>query len=99
MATLIFAAPGSLQLPPNRSEGADPFKLNAQINEFGGDVKNCPPIQVTQGHADALMINDGVTRASRCHLLAPQREVLVEVIDVRPDWDFSHLPTIEEVMD
>ncbi len=94
----VFVLSGDLRLPPNRSEGADPFKLAAQIAEFGASADDLPPLQVTQGKNGELMINDGVTRATRMHLRAPKQAVPVEIIDVRPDWDFSHLPFVKETL-
>ena len=47
------------------------------------------PIEVTEGKNGELMINNGVTRATRIHQLAPGRLVPVEVTDVRPKANFS----------
>lgn len=53
-----------------------------------------PTIEVTRGKDGLLRISDGVTRATRVAKLLPGQTVRVEVIDNRPQWDFSKLPTV-----
>lgn len=56
-----------------------------------------PAIEVTEGANGELMINDGVTRATRTHRYAkPGSLVLVEIIDVRPQLRLDRLPRISE---
>jgi hypothetical protein len=43
-----------------------------------------------------MMINDGVTRASRIAKLRQGATILVEIIDERPNWSLEHLPRVKE---
>lgn len=47
-----------------------------------------PPLEVTEDMNGELMINNGVTRATRCRHLAAGRLVPVEVIEVRLTANF-----------
>lgn len=89
--------PGSLRLAPGRQDGAKRSKYLRQVQDFGDSIENMPLIEVTEGRNDELMINDGVTRATRCHYLMPGRDVPVEVIDVRPKANFSRLLRVRDV--
>src|SRR5258706_16379804 len=93
---IIYVNPADLRLPPARHAGADPFKLADQIRRFGDSVAGMPPVQATLGHNDELMLNDGVTRATRIAKLKPSAIIPVEVIDHRPTWSFLHLPRVKE---
>jgi hypothetical protein len=53
-----------------------------------------PVLEVTEGTNSEFMINSGVTRATRVAKLLPGQTVEVEVIDFRPKWDLSRLPTV-----
>jgi hypothetical protein len=86
--------PRSLRLPPPRASGADPFKLQQQIARHGRSTQGMPAIEVTQGANGELMINSGVTRATRVAKLLPGQTVRVEVIDRRPNMNLTHLPTV-----
>lgn len=55
------------------------------------------PIEVTEGRDGELMINNGVTRATRIHYLAPGQLVPVEVAEVRPNANFSKLLRVRDV--
>jgi hypothetical protein len=57
--------PGSLRLPPARSSGADPFKLDRQIRQYGDGLDGMPPVLVTRGLRGELMINDGASPERR----------------------------------
>ena len=57
-------------------------------------MQGMPPIWVTRGKDGELIINDGVTRATRLAKLTPGQRVRVEVIDEIPDWDLSAFPTL-----
>lgn len=96
MGKLVEVNPGELRLPPSRKSGADPFKLQEQIRQYGDSVDGMPPVQVTQDGHGELMINDGVTRASRIAKLRPDATIRVEIIDVRPNWRLSDLPRVKE---
>jgi hypothetical protein len=89
--------PRTLHLPTTRLSGADPFKLQRQIARFGTTVQGMPPPEVYRGTDGALMIYDGVTRATRVAKLLPGRLVTVELIDdlLTPA---GHLPTIGDVL-
>ena len=89
--------PGSLRLASGRQDGAKRTKFLRQVQLFGDSDEGMPAIEVTAGMNGELMINDGVTRATRCHYLAPGRPVLVEVIDVRPKANFSRLLRVQDV--
>ena len=95
---IIFVKPRGLRLPPPRIGGADPFKLAEQIRRYGDSVAGMPPVQVTLGMDGEMMINDGVTRATRVAKLKPGAIIPVEVIDHRPNWSFAHLPRVEETL-
>jgi hypothetical protein len=85
--------PRMLHLPTTRVSGADPLKLQRQIAKHGKSVQGMPTIEVSRGTDGDLMINDGVTRATRVAKLLPGTLVRVEVIDDYPAA-VGHLPTI-----
>ncbi len=60
------------------------MKLRRQIGQFGAAVKGMPPLEVSRGADGALVINNGVTRATRIAKLSPGTTVRVEVIDDLP---------------
>ena len=94
---MLIVEPGSLRLPPSRSSGADPLKLAEQYRRFGASTAGMPPLEVTEGKDGELMINDGVTRATRIHRFGkPGACVPVIVIEIRQTMDFSKLPKISE---
>jgi hypothetical protein len=76
--------PRVLRLPGSRRSGADPFKLNRQIAQFGASVQGMPPLEVSRGTDGELVIDNGVTRATRIAKLSPGTTVRVEVIDDLP---------------
>jgi hypothetical protein len=86
-----------LHLPTSRISGADPVKLQRQIARFAKSTQGMPSLEVSRGSDGELMINDGVTRATRVAKLLPGDLVTVEVID-----DLSapvgHLPTIGDMV-
>jgi hypothetical protein len=87
--------PRTLHLPPSRLDGADPAKLQRQIARHGQSLQGMPPILVYRGSDGALMITDGVTRATRALKLSPGTLVPVEVLGELPR-DFGSLPTVED---
>jgi len=95
---LRYVLPGSLRASVTRADGADPMKIQDQFNEFGFSAAGMPPIEVTLGMGGEMMINDGMTRATRCCMIDVEQTVAVDVIEKRPKWDFSHLPTIAELL-
>jgi hypothetical protein len=76
--------PRTLRLPGSRRSGADPVKLQRQIAQFGPSVQGMPPLEVSRGTDAYLVINNGVTRATRVAKLLPGVTVRVEVIDDLP---------------
>ena len=94
MPTFLDVDPRTLHVPPSRLTGADPAKLTRQEQMFGSSVLGMPPPEVTRGANSALMLNDGVTRATRVAKLLPRRLLRVEVTDDVPHWDMSKLPKI-----
>ncbi len=85
--------PRTLHVPPSRRTGADPYKLQRQIARFGNSTQGMSTIEVSRGSDGELMINNGVTRATRIAKLLPGTLIRVEVIDNYPG-PFGHLPTI-----
>ncbi len=73
--------PATLRLPTSRRFGADPLRLHQQIARFGTTTKGMPTIEVSRGTDGELVINNGVTRATRVAKLLPGALVRVEVID------------------
>jgi hypothetical protein len=87
--------PAQLRLPPTRPEGADPFKLSKQIGQYGKSTEGMPPIEVTKGANGEMMINDGVTRATRA-AMTPGTKVPVQVIEHNPNMNLQNLPKVGE---
>jgi hypothetical protein len=89
--------PGGLRLPPSRVDGADPIKLAEQYRRFGASTHGMPPLEVTEGADGELMINDGVTRATRTHRYAAAGTLVpVIVIEHRPGVRLTGLPMVCE---
>ncbi len=72
--------PRELRVPGSRRTGADPVKLQRQIARFGASSAGMPPLIVYEGTDGALLIYNGVTRATRIAKLASGDMVRVEVI-------------------
>ncbi len=89
--------PRTLHLPTGRLSGANPVKLHDQMVRFGANTAGMPPVLVYRGSDGALMIYDGVTRATRVARLLPGTTVRVEVMRTltRP---VGHLPKIGDVL-
>jgi hypothetical protein len=87
--------PLTLHLPPSRRDGADPGKLQRQIARHGLALQGMPPVLAYRGKDGALMITDGVTRATRASKLCPGALVPVEVLGDLPRA-FAALPTVKE---
>ena len=60
-------------------------------------MQGMPTLEVSRGSDGELMINDGVTRATRIATLLPGVLVRVEVIDDYPAA-VGHLPTIGDLV-
>jgi hypothetical protein len=87
--------PYTLRLPPSRSTGADPAKLQRQIAQYGSSTMGMPRLVVYRAADGELVIYDGVTRATRVAKLLPGQTVRVEVIGDVPSPG-SLYPTIGE---
>jgi hypothetical protein len=72
--------PAELRLPGARASGADPYKLQKQIAQYGTSVAGLPPLLVYEGSDGILELVDGVTRATRVAKLLPGTTVRVEVL-------------------
>jgi hypothetical protein len=95
MREFLEADPASLHLPPSRASGADLVKLQRQIALYGDSIVGLPTILVYRGRDGALMIFDGVTRATRVARFRPGVSVGIEVVGELPA-DCGHLPTVGE---
>ena len=85
--------PRLLHLPTSRLSGADPVKLHDQTARFGSSLAGMPPLLVYRGSDGAVMIYDGVTRATRVAKLRTGVKVRVEIMRVLA-MPLGHLPTI-----
>ena len=90
---LVDVDPRTLHLPNSRRDGADPAKLQRQIARYGRSIQGIPPLWAYRGSDEALMLTDGVTRATRVAKLRPGETVPVEVLDTLRH-PFGHLPTV-----
>ncbi len=84
MAEFRDVDPRELRVPPSRSQGADPAKLQRQIALFGRSAIRMPLPWVYEGSDGVLMLYNGVTRATRIAKLAPGTLIRVEVIGKLP---------------
>ena len=60
-----------LRVPASRRNGADPVKLKRQIARFGASSLGMSPLIVYEGADGELVIDNGVTRATRIAQLSP----------------------------
>jgi hypothetical protein len=77
---ILDVDPKELHLLPSQASGADPFKLQSQIARFGASTAGMPPAWVYRGTDGALVLYNGVTRATRAAKLAPGALIRVEVV-------------------
>jgi hypothetical protein len=87
----------TLHVPPSRHSGADPYKLHQQISRFGAGITGMLPPWVYRGSDRAIMIYNGVTRATRVARLAPGTRIRVEVVR-EARVPLGHLPTIGDLI-
>lgn len=93
----LVVDPWTLHVPPSRLSGADPYKLHQQIARFGAGTTGMPPPWVYRGSDGALMIYNGVTRATLIARLARGTTITVEVVrDAKVP--LGHLPTIGDLI-
>jgi hypothetical protein len=55
-----------------------------------------PTLEVTEAADGDLVINSGVTRATRVAKLLPGQTVRVEAIGHLPKWNVSKFPTVKD---
>ena len=94
MGTPVFldVDPRTLHLPPSSRFGAEPGKLQRQIARFGKLTVGMPAARVYRGSDGALVLSNGVTRATRVARLLPGVTMQVEVIgDLKTP--VGHYPT------
>ncbi len=84
MADFRDVDPRELRVPPSRRQGADPGKLTRQISLFGRSTIGMPSPWVYEGTDGVLVIDNGVTRATRIARLSPGTLIRVEVIGKLP---------------
>lgn len=77
---ILDVDPKVLHLLPSQAGGADPFKLQTQIARFGASTRGMPPPWVYRASDGALVIFNGITRATRVAKLAPGTLIRVEVV-------------------
>jgi hypothetical protein len=87
--------PATLHLPGSRQSGADPMKLHRQLAKHGQSVAGMPPLEVSRGTDGHLVINDGVTRATRVAKYMAGMKVPVEVTSKLP-VAVGGLPTVRD---
>src|SRR5262249_6058057 len=87
--------PATLHLPGGRRDGVDPVKLHRQLARHGLSVAGMPPLEVSRGRHRELVINDGVTRATRAAKYLPGTPVTVEVTGTLP-VAVGELPTVRD---
>lgn len=81
---LLDVDPRLLHLPPARAAGADPVKLHRQIARHGKTTAGMPRLIVFRASDGALVVYDGVTRATRVAKLLPGQAVSIEVVGALP---------------
>lgn len=89
--------PRELRAPPSRPNGADPRKLARQIALFGRSAAGMPPPWVYEGSDGALMLYNGVTRATRIAKLAPGTLIRVDIVGKLP-MRFASEPKIGDLL-
>jgi hypothetical protein len=77
---ILEVDPRELRLRPSQAGGADPFKLQTQVARYGASIDGMPPPWVYRGSDSALVLYNGVTRATRAAKLAPGTLIQVEVV-------------------
>jgi hypothetical protein len=90
---LLDVDPRALHLPPSRASGADPVKLHRQIAKHGTTTAGMPRLIVFRASDGALVIYDGVTRATRVAKLMPGQMVPIDVIGALPSPGLNY-PTV-----
>jgi hypothetical protein len=89
--------PRELRVPSSRPQGADPIKLARQIALFGSSTSGMLPPVVYEGADGALVLYNGVTRATRVAKMSPGTIIQVEVIGKFPR-PLAHRPRIGDLI-
>ena len=97
MQRYLSVDPRKLLLPTQRLSGADPWKLQRQIAQFGATIIGMPPIWVEEDPDGRLRIINGTTRAVRVAKMLPGNPVIVEVIS-KTKKTFRSTITVSEVI-
>ncbi|MFI5458171.1 MAG: hypothetical protein ACHRXM_22275 [Isosphaerales bacterium] len=94
---ILDVDPRELRRLPSQACGADPFKLQTQVARFGASTDGMPPPWVYRGSDGALVLYNGVTRATRVAKLASGALIQVEVVGElkRP---VGHYPKIGDTL-
>lgn len=87
--------PATLHLPSSRRDGADPIKLQRQLDKHGMSIEGLPPPEVKRGSDGELVIFDGVTRATRAAKCLPGTLITVQVTG-QLKGPVGGLPTVGE---
>src|SRR3954452_19082431 len=77
---ILDVDPRELRLLPSQAAGADPYKLQTQTARFGSSADGMPPPWVYRGSDGALVLFNGITRATRIAKQAPGARIRVEVV-------------------
>jgi hypothetical protein len=77
---ILDVDPRELHLLPSQANGADPFELQTQIARFRASTVRMPPPCAYRGSDGALVLYNGVTRATRVAKLASGTLIRVEVV-------------------
>ena len=93
MNEILEVDPTALHLPWTRWSGADPAKLQRQISRYGLSTDGMPLIEVYRCRDGVLLIDDGVTRATRVAKLLPGQTVKV-LVKGRLPVPRNHFPTV-----
>jgi hypothetical protein len=93
-ARTLQVDPRTLHLPPERSDGADPFKLARLYARHGDTLDGMAPAEVARDGHGHLMLLNGVTRATRAAEIAPGQSITVIVVEENPQLDYRQLPTV-----
>jgi hypothetical protein len=94
---ILDVDPRTLHLRPSQAGGADPFKLQTQIARFGASAVGMPPPWVYRGSDGALVVYNGITRATRIAKLAPGATIRVEVVGDLPR-PVGHYPKVGDTL-
>ena len=62
------------------------------------NLSDMPPLEVIETAGGTLVIFNGVTRATRSHMIDPNKTVPITVTQSYPNADTAHLPTIEQLL-